>query len=136
MVVRDIAIWPVLITAGVFAATLSSALGSMMGAPRILQAFARDEVFESLKFFAAGSGVTSRAAASDGADLCDRPGLHRFGRSERDRSDHHHVLHDHLRAAEPGDVLRSDHQEPELSTDLPLLPLVDVAVRGRSAASV
>ncbi len=59
MVVRDIATWPVLITAGVFAATLSSALGSMMGAPRILQAFARDEVFKSLNFFAAGSGVTS-----------------------------------------------------------------------------
>ncbi len=59
MVVRDVATWPILITAGVFAATLSSALGSMMGAPRILQAFARDEVFKSLNFFAAGSGVTS-----------------------------------------------------------------------------
>lgn len=58
MVVRDIALWPILITAGVFAATLSSALGSMMGAPRILQAFARDEVFKSLRFFAAGSGLT------------------------------------------------------------------------------
>lgn len=56
MVIRDIARWPMLITAGVFAATLSSALGSMMGAPRILQAFARDEVFDSLNFFGAGSG--------------------------------------------------------------------------------
>lgn len=59
MVVRDIAVWPIWITAGVFAATISSALGSMMGAPRILQAFARDEVFKSLNFFAAGSGSTS-----------------------------------------------------------------------------
>ncbi|NND97693.1 MAG: amino acid permease [Pirellulaceae bacterium] len=59
MIIRDIATWPVLITAGVFAATLSSALGSMMGAPRILQAFARDEVFKSLNFFAAGSGLTN-----------------------------------------------------------------------------
>jgi len=58
MIVRDIALWPILITAGVFAATLSSALGSMMGAPRILQAFARDDVFSSLKLFAAGSGVS------------------------------------------------------------------------------
>lgn len=45
-----------LITAGIFAATLSSALGSMMGAPRILQAFAQDNIFTSLRFFARGSG--------------------------------------------------------------------------------
>jgi amino acid transporter len=59
MVIRDIAVWPLAITAGVFAATLSSALGSMMGAPRILQAFARDEIFSSLKFFGVGSGSTN-----------------------------------------------------------------------------
>ena len=56
LVMREIAVTGSLITAGVFAATLSSALGSMMGAPRILQAFARDEVFTRLNFFAAGSG--------------------------------------------------------------------------------
>ncbi len=56
MVMGEIAVWPVLITAGVFAATLSSALGSMMGAPRILQALARDHVFASLRFFGTGSG--------------------------------------------------------------------------------
>lgn len=58
MVVASVARWPVLITAGVFAATLSSALGSMMGAPRILQAFARDNVFKWLSVFAPGSGTT------------------------------------------------------------------------------
>jgi len=44
LVIADIAWSSWLISAGVFAATLSSALGSMMGAPRILQAFAKDNV--------------------------------------------------------------------------------------------
>lgn len=59
MVVRELSAVPLLITAGVFAATLSSALGSMMGAPRILQAFARDNVFRPLRYYAAGSGKNS-----------------------------------------------------------------------------
>ncbi len=45
-----------LIYAGVICATLSSALGSMMGAPRILQAFAQDNIFTWLRWFAVGSG--------------------------------------------------------------------------------
>ncbi len=57
LVMSEISRWPVFITLGVFAATLSSALGSMMGAPRILQAFARDNVFPSLRIFAVGSGL-------------------------------------------------------------------------------
>ena len=56
-VVGKISYWPILITAGVFAATLSSALGSMMGAPRILQAFAKDNIFKWLNPFASGSGA-------------------------------------------------------------------------------
>jgi amino acid transporter len=55
-VVRDTSWWPILITAGIFAATLSSALSSMMGAPRILQALARDDVFRWLGVFGPGSG--------------------------------------------------------------------------------
>jgi amino acid transporter len=55
-VMHSVAAWPSLIVAGVFAATLSSALGSLLGAPRILQAFARDGVFKRLRFFAKGSG--------------------------------------------------------------------------------
>ena len=55
-IVADISPVAVLITLGVFAATLSSALGSMMGAPRILQALARDRIFPLLRPFAAGAG--------------------------------------------------------------------------------
>lgn len=55
-VMNAVAAVPALIVAGVLAATLSSALGSMMGAPRILQAFARDNVFASLRPLAVGSG--------------------------------------------------------------------------------
>ncbi|MBN2061328.1 MAG: amino acid permease [Deltaproteobacteria bacterium] len=44
-----------LVVAGVFAATLSSALGSFLGAPRVLQAVARDDVIPPLRPFARGS---------------------------------------------------------------------------------
>ncbi|MBN1654516.1 MAG: amino acid permease [Deltaproteobacteria bacterium] len=46
---------PQLIVAGIFAATLSSALGSVLGAPRYLQALAMDGVVP--KFLAKGYGV-------------------------------------------------------------------------------
>jgi len=52
-----ISIWPWLISAGVLAATLSSALASFLGAPRILQALASDRLFSFLAPFA----VTSRS---------------------------------------------------------------------------
>ncbi len=57
MIMADIAVMPAMIAAGVFAATLSSALGSMMGAPRILQSLSRDRLFRWLQPFGAGSGV-------------------------------------------------------------------------------
>jgi len=58
-IMSEMAAVPALIVAGVFAATLSSALGSMMGAPRILQAFARDNVFRGLRVLGRGSGPSA-----------------------------------------------------------------------------
>ena len=48
----------VLITAGVIAATLSSAMASFLGAPRILQSLAADRIFPFLNPFAKGYGPT------------------------------------------------------------------------------
>lgn len=44
-----------LVFAGVFAATISSALGSFLGAPRVLQALARDHIVPGLNFFGKGT---------------------------------------------------------------------------------
>jgi amino acid transporter len=44
LIMRKIAIWGDAILLGVWGATLSSALGSILGAPRVLQALARDNI--------------------------------------------------------------------------------------------
>ncbi|MEO8605866.1 MAG: amino acid permease, partial [bacterium] len=49
---------PALVTVGLVAATLSSALASFLGAPRILQALAADRVIPMLSPFARGHGAT------------------------------------------------------------------------------
>ncbi|MGI9471117.1 MAG: amino acid permease [Rubripirellula sp.] len=59
MIMSSIAQLPILIAAGVFSATISSALGSMMGAPRILQSLARDRLFPRLEPLGAKSGKNS-----------------------------------------------------------------------------
>ena len=56
LVMKRSALFPALVTLGIFAATLSSALTSMMGAPRILQALARDDVVKAARVFGCGSG--------------------------------------------------------------------------------
>jgi len=48
-----------LVIAGVFAATVSSALGSFLGAPRILQAMGQDRLMKILVFFGKGDGETN-----------------------------------------------------------------------------
>ena len=47
-----------LISAGVIAGTLSSAMASLLGAPRILQSLAQDRIFPLLLPFAQGTGLT------------------------------------------------------------------------------
>eukprot|EP00463_Aulacantha_scolymantha_P006835 TRINITY_DN983_c0_g1_i1.p2 TRINITY_DN983_c0_g1~~TRINITY_DN983_c0_g1_i1.p2 ORF type:complete len:143 (-),score=21.77 TRINITY_DN983_c0_g1_i1:745-1173(-) len=46
-----VSVWEPSIYAGIYAATLSSAIASFVGAPRILQAVAKDKLFTSLNFF-------------------------------------------------------------------------------------
>ncbi|MGD2268761.1 MAG: amino acid permease [Desulfobacterales bacterium] len=57
-VMRRVAAVDFLITAGVIAATLSSAMASYLGAPRILQSLATDRIFPFLLPFAKGHGPT------------------------------------------------------------------------------
>jgi amino acid transporter len=53
---QRVALYGFMITAGVVAATLSSAMASFLGAPRILQSLAGDRIFPFLTPFAKGSG--------------------------------------------------------------------------------
>ncbi|PNW34865.1 UNVERIFIED_CONTAM: Na-K-Cl cotransporter [Euhalothece sp. KZN 001] len=58
LIMKEIALWSPAIFLGVWGATLSSALGSILGAPRILQALARDRVLPRwMRFLGKGSGV-------------------------------------------------------------------------------
>ncbi len=55
----SVALFSPLISAGVLAATLSSAMASFLGAPRILQSLAKDRIFKVLNPFAKGEGATN-----------------------------------------------------------------------------
>ena len=58
LIMRNIALWGDAILIGVWGATLSSALGSILGAPRILQAIARDNILpRPLRFLGRGTGA-------------------------------------------------------------------------------
>ncbi len=59
LIMRKIAIWGDAILLGVWGATLSSALGSILGAPRVLQALARDNILpKRLRWLGKGHGPT------------------------------------------------------------------------------
>lgn len=58
LIMRRMALWGPAILLGVWGATLSSAIGSILGAPRVLQALARDGVLPRwMSFLGQGSGA-------------------------------------------------------------------------------
>lgn len=62
LAMQKIARWPFLILIGVWASTLSSALGSILAAPRTLQAISRDDVMPRWMAHQLGSSTEPRAA--------------------------------------------------------------------------
>ncbi|CAH1407142.1 unnamed protein product [Nezara viridula] len=58
-VMELVALWGPLIYGGCFAATLSSAIASLVGAPRVLQALAKDKLYPSIEFFSKGYGANN-----------------------------------------------------------------------------
>lgn len=62
MIMQKVARWPVLILLGVWVSTLSSALGSVLAAPRILQALSFDRVVPSTFAAQLGSATEPRLA--------------------------------------------------------------------------
>ncbi len=57
-----IALWSPFVVAGIWGATLSSALGGILGAPRILQAIAKDKILPRIFSIGHGSGNEPRNA--------------------------------------------------------------------------
>ena len=74
---RRVAVMPWLIDVGVLSATLSSALASFLGAPRILQALAADDLFRPLSFFAVRDGSDGKPTTRGDTDGRDRAGHYR-----------------------------------------------------------
>jgi len=64
LTVKRISTIPFFIDIGMFAATLSSAMGSFLGAPRVLQQLARDKIWPFLSPFARGSGPNDEPKAA------------------------------------------------------------------------
>jgi amino acid transporter len=62
MIMHKLARWPVLILLGIFASTLSSALGSILAAPRTLEALARDRAAPRFLEKRLGSSTEPRVA--------------------------------------------------------------------------
>ncbi|PFX30422.1 solute carrier family 12 member 2-like [Stylophora pistillata] len=55
-VMEEVSGWGPIVTAGIFASTLSSALASLVGAPKAFQAVCKDQLFPYIDFFGVGYG--------------------------------------------------------------------------------
>ncbi|KAL9968204.1 hypothetical protein ACROYT_G026551 [Oculina patagonica] len=55
-VMEEVSGWGPIVTAGIFASTLSSALASLVGAPKAFQAVSKDNLFPYISFFGKGYG--------------------------------------------------------------------------------
>lgn len=53
-VMEKISAWGPIVTGGIFAATLSSALASLVGAPKTFQALCKDNIFPGIHYFGVG----------------------------------------------------------------------------------
>lgn len=70
LIMRQMALWGPLIILGAMGATLSSAMGSILGAPRVLQAMARDEVLpRPLRFLGRGAAEDDSPRAGTAVTL-------------------------------------------------------------------
>ncbi|KAI1301558.1 Solute carrier family 12 member 2 [Halotydeus destructor] len=58
-VMELVSAWGPIIYAGIFAATLSSALASLVSAPKVFQALCKDKLFPYIDYFAVGTGKTN-----------------------------------------------------------------------------
>jgi len=53
-ILEKLSIWGPIVTTGIFAATLSSALASLVSAPKVFQAVCKDHIFPGIEFFGKG----------------------------------------------------------------------------------
>ena len=103
-----------LIDAGVIAATLSSALASFLGAPRILQAMASDRIIPALVPFAQGSGPRTQSQARRFANWLRSFIGHRHRKPKPSGCGCLHVVFGFLRPAQLRHLLRGARSKPIL----------------------
>ena len=117
---REMAYWGDAILLGVWGATLSSALGSILGAPRVLQALARDGVLpRRLRWLGKGSGRRRHAARRHRAHARARARRRLVRRPQPDRAGPHDVLPHDLRRAQHRGGRRAVSGEPLVPADVP-----------------